>query len=375
MTHSPALYVHIPYCKQACHYCDFHFSTGLGTMARTMKALNKELETRLGNGNVPSAFSLYFGGGTPSILPLTHLESIFQTIAKSTTFENGAEITLEANPDDLLPEKLEGWKRLGINRLSIGVQSFNNNDLRWMNRAHSADEALVGLERAANMGFNNLTADLIYGLPNQPTSEVLNHANQLLELGVTHLSAYALTVEPKTALDHFISTGKTPAPQEENALEHYLALCHFLESKGWEHYEVSNWCAPGRFAKHNSAYWSGRPYLGFGPSAHSYHENKRSWNVANNTRYALGWENNQPEVEGELLTPVNRTNELLMTGLRTKQGVDLQLIPPPHRKEVEQAAQAMLKQGLLLQQGTQLFIPENKWFQADGIASNLFVTN
>lgn len=373
MNQAPAIYLHIPYCKQACHYCDFHFSTGLGTLPRVISAMEIELRERAGSFGSNKIFSIYLGGGTPSILPFEQLEKLFSVLRELFEIPAEAEVTLEANPDDLTREKLEGWKALGINRLSVGVQSLNNRELEWMNRSHRAEEALEGLKLAAGLGFDRISADLIYGVPGQRTEEVLQYANTLLDLGVNHLSAYALTVEERTALAHAIKKGTAPAPPEEAAEAHFNALCNLLRGRGWVHYEVSNWSRPGAEALHNSAYWAGRPYLGIGPSAHSFLEPERSWNVANNTRYALGWENRKPERETEMLTLRDRDNERIMTGLRTLRGLQLDELQPKHREAVQAEAEPFIQRGEMLLEDDILRIPETFWFRADGLAAALFI--
>ncbi len=321
----PGVYIHIPFCKQACHYCNFHFSTSLKLKAPLLEAMVKELELRRDYlGNVPVLGSIYLGGGTPSLLSPAELDSLFEAIYRTFPVSSNAEITLEANPDDLTREYLGGLRQTPVNRLSIGIQSFSEADLRWMNRAHNATEARRCIEYALAAGFHNLTCDLIYGTP--PTSDAQWDANIriLLDYGIPHLSCYCLTVEPKTALAHFVKTGQSPPVDDEKAARQFLHLMDVMEQAGYVHYEISNFAREGYYARHNTAYWQGEPYLGLGPGAHSFNGNARQWNMPNNAMYvkhiesAALWEILRGLVwDEEVLTPKDRYNEYVMTGLRT----------------------------------------------------------
>lgn len=331
----PGIYLHIPFCKQACHYCNFHFSTSLRYKEEMVGAMLRELELRseyLDNKNITS---IYFGGGTPSLLTDKELTQIFDKIYRLFNIEYDAEITLEANPDDLTKEKLQSLYQSPVNRLSIGIQSFAEDDLKFMNRAHNATEARACIENALDAGFENLTVDLIYGSPT--TSDVQWRANiqTIIDYNIPHISCYALTVEPKTALGHFVAKGKVPDVDEEQAARQFEILIQMLRANGYKHYEISNFAKPGWYARHNSSYWSGEPYLGIGPSAHSFDGKcTRQWNVANNAKYMQllhpphlgGVAHVNGLFEQETLSSAQRYNEYIMTSLRTIWGAKLQKI-------------------------------------------------
>lgn len=323
----PGLYLHIPFCKQACHYCNFHFSTTLRSKPEMVEAIARELELQRDYLGGAELGSIYFGGGTPSLLDLPELERIFKKIYALHPVSGDAEITIEANPDDLTKEKLHDLRRhTPVNRLSIGIQSFHDDDLRWMNRAHTAAHARHCLYHAAAAGFGDLTIDLIYGAPTTTDAHWAENLRIALEEGIPHLSCYGLTVEEGTALAHFVRAGKSPAPDEEKAARQFEYLQDTLAARGYEHYEISNFALPGRYARHNSSYWRGEPYLGVGPSAHSFDGRSRQWNVANNARYLRALEAGELPFEREELTPAQRYNEYVMTGLRTIWGCELRHI-------------------------------------------------
>lgn len=314
------LYIHIPFCKQACHYCNFHFSTSLKQKNRLVKALLRELALQKDYLKGAPLQSVYFGGGTPSLLPAADIQALLHGLRRYHDMHPEAEITLEANPDDLSPAYLESLSWTGINRLSIGLQSFVQEDLEFMNRAHSAQEAEQCLEWARAAGFKDLTVDLIYGSPFLSNAQWLENIEKVIEARVPHISCYALTVEPKTALAHFVKTGKYPAPSEERAAQHFELLLERLTAAGYEQYEISNFCIPPHYAQHNSNYWLAKPYLGVGPSAHSFNGENRQWNVANNPQYYKAIEAGEVPCELEQLSSAERFNEYLLTGLRTKWG-------------------------------------------------------
>lgn len=322
------IYLHIPFCRKACHYCNFHFSTSLHRKPELLEAMKKEIAA-----NNPENIllpdtpieTIYFGGGTPSLLSTSELSDLLESIAKYHKVSDAAEITLEANPDDIHPEILSDWKHAGINRLSIGIQSFREIDLTWMNRAHNEKQARKCIEMAADAGFDNLNIDLIYGGPTLPDDAWLANLETTRSLGITHLSCYALTVEENTALSHFIKKGKVPLPPEENQVRQFELLMDWARLSGWEHYEISNLCLPGHRSRHNSSYWTGKPYRGFGPSAHSFDGNLlRIMGIANNARYIDAWLHRRGEpYEQEILTGTQRLNEKIMTGLRRIEGIKL----------------------------------------------------
>jgi oxygen-independent coproporphyrinogen III oxidase len=320
------LYVHIPFCRQACHYCDFHFSTSLTRKPAIVNALVREIELRADYLGTPAPLlpSIYFGGGTPSLLSADEMLRIFDAIQQRFPIDTNAEITLEANPDDLTPAWLAELRRTPVNRLSIGIQSFHEPHLRLMNRAHSATEALACVRHAQDAGFSNLSIDLIYGIPAPDHSIWENDLATALSLDAPHLSAYALTIEPRTALGRWTEKGRfIPAPDEFTAHQ-FERLTRTLTAAGYDHYEVSNFARPGQHARHNSAYWEGAPYLGIGPSAHSFDGRlTRQANVSSNAAYLAAIEKGEIPATFDRLTPRDRANEYLMTALRTTRGLDL----------------------------------------------------
>ncbi len=318
------LYLHIPFCRRACHYCSFHFSTVLRLKPALLQAVLSELEMQRDYLNGAPLCSIYLGGGTPSLLEVAELVALFERIAALFEITPEAEITLEANPDDLTAEWLSDLRQYTpVNRLSIGIQSFFEEDLRWMNRAHDADQALRCIPEAQAIGFNNLTIDLIYGLPESSDDRWAENVRMALSFGVPHMSCYSLTVEEGTALAHFIRKGKSRPVNEEAAARQFEHLMDAAEQYGYEHYEISNFALPNRYAQHNSAYWFGQPYLGIGPSAHSFNGISRQWNIANNALYIKAIREGFVPAEREFLTLAQRYNEYVMTRLRTMWGCDL----------------------------------------------------
>ena len=321
------LYLHIPFCKQACHYCDFHFSTSLGLKSRLVEALVREIELRRDYlGPNPVLETIYFGGGTPSLLTEVDLTLIFNAIHRHFAVAPQAEITLEANPDDLTKEKLRMLQEAGINRLSIGIQSFDEGILKLLNRAHDANTALRCLGDVRKAGFHNVSIDLIYAIPglsNKAWEEAIKHA---LRFSPEHISSYALTIENKTVFGNWSKHGKLQPIDEDIAAEQFEILMDLLEAEGYEHYEISNFCKPGYHSKHNSSYWKQLPYLGIGPSAHSYNGLSRQSNIRNNALYARSIEKGIIPFEREVLTPENKINEYILTTLRTMWGCDLNFL-------------------------------------------------
>jgi len=316
------IYFHIPFCKQACHYCDFHFSTSLQYKKEVLAAMKKEIALRAAYLEDNQISSIYFGGGTPSILEADEIMELIDQVSQYFEIDNHAEITLEANPDDLDKNKVQALRQTAVNRFSIGIQSFFEEDLSWMNRAHNAEEALSSIKRVQDAGFENITCDLIYGYPLLTDQKWKSNMQQLIDLQVPHISSYSMTVERKTALDHMIHKGKTPPLNEEQSAEQMLLLIDTLTNAGYEQYEISNFAKPGKYAIHNSNYWKGKHYLGIGPSAHSFNKISRSWNLANNALYLKSLAENNLPLETEILSKKDRFNEYIMTSLRTKWGVD-----------------------------------------------------
>lgn len=320
MVHS-GIYIHIPYCKRKCTYCNFHFSTQFNTLKALLEALHTEIMNRA--LEIPDILvdTIYFGGGTPSVLSPTHIESLLHTVYSRYPVQPCAEITLECNPDDLNREYLQDLHSIGINRLSIGIQSFSDRDLQWMNRAHNANQSKEALTLAAATGFDNISCDLIFGIPGATDTEWLQHLGILYDNGVPHISCYALTVEEMTLLEHRIRHQQMPALSEEDSIRQMLLMFDSMTHHGYEAYEISNYCLPGHRAVHNSNYWKGLPYLGFGPSAHSYYGNTRRWNLSNNQLYSDAVKNGKLYYESETLTRRDRFNEFLMIKLRRIEGI------------------------------------------------------
>lgn len=370
-----SLYIHIPFCKQACHYCDFHFSTSLKKKGELVNALCKELLLRKDElkGEVET---IYFGGGTPSLLSSEELQQIFKTIYKNYKVSETPEITLEANPDDLSNNLIIQLSKSPINRLSIGIQSFFEEDLKLMNRAHNASEALDCIVEAKKQ-FENVSIDLIYGIPGMTNERWQKNLEIALNLDVPHLSCYALTVEPKTALKKFIDKGIVPPVDEEVARQHYEILLRETEKAGLENYEFSNFGKAGFHSRNNTAYWEGKLYLGIGPSAHSYNGKSRSWNVANNIKYIKSIEEGILPSETEILSKEDKYNEYIMTGLRTKKGVSLEKVERDFGKNYSEyllkQAESHLITELLVLENQILKISKKGKFLSDGIASDLFM--
>ncbi|HMU06707.1 MAG TPA: radical SAM family heme chaperone HemW [Kaistella sp.] len=372
------IYLHIPFCKQKCSYCNFHFSTSLHFKEEMIAAIKKEIFLRKDELQDKNLKSLYFGGGTPSILKVDELKSIMDEVLKYFTFEKDIEITLEANPDDLDKSFLKDLANTEINRLSIGTQSFFNEDLKLMNRAHNSSEAESSIKRAQDFGFENISIDLIYGSPTSNFEIWKENLNKTIELQVPHVSSYALTIEPKTALNQWIKQNKIAAPKESEQNKEFYYMSDFLKDHGFEHYEISNFGKPGFHSKHNSAYWKYQEYLGIGPSAHSYNgRNERSWNIANNKKYINFLIENKLAKETEILSEKDQFNEMLMIGLRTIWGVDLKSLNQKFSPEILEYLQTeinpKLNEGILTIENNHLKIPEKHWFLADGIASDLFL--
>lgn len=375
------IYIHIPFCKQACYYCDFHFSTSLKNKTALIDAIKKELVVRKGEFGDEEIQTIYFGGGTPSILSFEELRSVFEVIYNNYKVVSDAEITLEANPDDLTSEKIVELSKLPINRLSIGIQSFFEDDLKFMNRAHTAEESKKCLKEALQY-FENITIDLIYGVPNMTSEKWQENLKIAFDFRVPHISSYALTVEEKTALASFIKKGKVPPIDEELALEHFNILVSETEKEGFVHYEISNFGKPDYFSKHNTSYWLGKKYLGIGPSAHSFNGIERAWNVSNNTKYIKSLAENILPITIEELSVENRYNEYIMTGLRTVWGVSFAKIETDFGKEILnnliKNAQPFIEKELLQIKrdpdlGNILNTTQKGKFLADGIASDLFL--
>ncbi|MBS1660934.1 MAG: radical SAM family heme chaperone HemW [Bacteroidetes bacterium] len=368
------IYLHIPFCRQACHYCNFHFSTSLKGKNDFIAALLKEMELRKDYTGGEPIETIYFGGGTPSLLDEGELGRIMERINALFPVVEGAEVTLEANPDDILPPQLRSWRERGINRLSIGIQSFFEEDLQWMNRAHNAQQAIECIRMAQGEGFNNLSIDLIYGGPTLPDSHWKENVDRAITLQVPHLSCYALTVEPKTALDKMIHLHKKQDVSPDDQARQFLLLMDWTAGAGYEHYEISNFAKPGMRSRHNSSYWQGKTYLGLGPSAHSFNCTSREWNIANNSKYTAA--QGSAVAELEVLTPVQQMNEHIMIGLRTMEGIDLAMVEARFGKEevrrLQREAEQYIRAGKMASMEGCLRLTREGRLLADGIASDLF---
>src|SRR5690554_530684 len=368
------IYIHIPFCKQACHYCNYHFSTSLKHKERLIQTIGKELILRKDELK-GEAKTIYLGGGTPSLLDEADLTYLFQIIFDHYTVAEDAEITIETNPDDLSVEKLKVLAKTPINRLSIGVQSFFEEDLTWMNRAHNAKEALESLHLAKEY-FTNISIDLIFGIPQMDNARWEQTLDIAFQLQIPHISFYALTVEPNTALERFIEKKKSPPVGDDHAFAHYRILQRKAKEANYQNYEFSNFSQTGYYSQNNMAYWSGRPYLGIGPSAHGYDGEKRCWNIANNILYAKKIEEGELALECEELSFANKYNEYVMTRFRTLKGMSLSSLREQFGEELYNYALEQAKVHLvgkrLVVSGDYMRVTELGRFQTDGMAGDLF---
>jgi oxygen-independent coproporphyrinogen-3 oxidase len=371
------IYLHIPFCKQACHYCDFHFSTSLKRKSEMIQAIADELMLRK-NEISETVETIYFGGGTPSLLTIVEIQFLIHTIQQNFEVTELPEITLEANPDDLTEEKILELADSPINRLSIGIQSFFEDDLKFMNRSHSASESKDCLS-VANRHFENITIDLIYGVPNMSIDKWTENLQIALDFGVNHISSYALTVEPKTALDLFIKSGKFPPLDEQLASDHFDILVEETKKNGLVHYEISNFGKPNYYSKHNTSYWQGKQYLGVGPSAHSFKGKERSWNVSNNAKYIKSIQDKILPREVEILSINDQFNEYVMTGLRTIWGVSLDKVEQEYGETYKihliNGVEGYERMGLLEINNNIVIATKKGKFLVDGIASELFMVD
>lgn len=372
------LYLHIPFCRKACHYCDFHFSTSNNLRKEVLLSIVKELKLHAEATELEAFETIYLGGGTPSILSINELNFLFNSIYKHFSIKTSAEITLEANPSDLHVNYLNELKSTPINRLSIGLQSFDEAQLKWMNRDHTALQSMNAVRLASNAGFNTLNVDLIYGIPETDLAYWERQLALLDTLPVNHLSAYCLTVEPGTALAHFVKKGSSQPVNEEVASQQYELLTNWAKLRGWEHYELSNYCKPEHRAVHNSNYWKLKPYLGIGPSAHSYTGNTRHANVASNVRYVKLLEENLPCWEEEVLTLADRYHDWLLTGLRTSDGIQWSGMPDLDfriKNHFEKEVTRLVKSSKLIKTPFGYAIPPENWLVMDQVLETLFLAD
>ena len=370
------IYLHIPFCKQACNYCDFHFSTSMKMKVDFVQAIIQEIELRKDVFTNEFISSVYFGGGTPSLLSKEELDMIFEKLYKSFTIDADAEITLEANPDDLTFEKIQQLKDSPVNRLSIGVQSFRDEDLKYMNRAHTAIEALNSIKMAQDEGFQNITIDLIYGTPGMSNEDWKYNLRKSFALNLPHISSYALTVEEKTPLYYQILKKNIGPVDEQQSADQFKILMDEMLSYGYEQYEISNFCKDNSYSKHNSSYWKKDHYLGLGPSAHSYFGNSRLWNVSNNVKYIKALSESQLPLVKENLNTQDMYNEYVMTSLRTKWGCSLIEIEKDYSRSYLNYFKVQIKghemNGYIIENKGVYTLSEKGKLIADRITSDLF---
>lgn len=370
------IYIHIPFCKQACSYCDFHFSTNLKNRSRIIESIIQEMIMRQNYLEEEPIETIYFGGGTPSLLTKKELDVVLNQVYKTFPIAKEVEVCLEANPDDLNKQKLIDLNDLEINRLSIGVQSFHNEDLIFMNRAHNSDEAKTCIKTAQDVGFENISIDLIFG--SQTTSNQMweENLNVFFSLDIPHLSSYSLTLEEKTKLDYLIKTGKANKLDEDKNFQQYLILQDSIDSNGFEQYELSNYCKNQAISKHNTSYWSHVKYLGLGPSAHSFNLKERQWNVSNNSLYIKGIAENNLAFEKELLSERDRYHDYLITRLRTKWGIlykDLETLFSKQLIEHFKNKSNLINPELVKKESSGIKIPRQHLFQSDEVIRSLWL--
>lgn len=376
-TPMPGLYIHIPFCKQACYYCDFHFSTNLEKTGEMVDALAQELALQRGYLENKKLDSIYFGGGTPSLLKARHFEKIFNAIGGLFQTGTGCEVTLEANPDDLSAARCNMLRKIGFNRLSMGVQSFDDSILKFLNRAHDGNMAVAALENARQAGFENLNIDLIYAIPGQGNGQLAHNIKTALQYSPEHISAYALTIEPKTVFGNWAAKKKLVPMGEAVHAEQFGIMADVLEGHGYEHYEISNYCKPGRYSRHNSSYWKQEAYLGIGPGAHSYDQASRQFNVANNAAYLKAIRKGTVPFEREMLTRENKINEYVFTTLRTMWGCNLELLAHTFQFDLLSQNKAyvdrLLEKNLATVEGNLLRLTKKGKLLADQISLDLMV--
>lgn len=371
------IYIHIPFCRQACTYCDFHFSTSTQTFDAMIVSIEKELILRKNYLEDEVVQTIYFGGGTPSLIDTPLIKSLLDVVHREYNVNPDAEITLEANPDDLTEEKSEDLIQAGINRLSIGIQSFSDDDLKFMNRAHDSGQALSAVKNARQAGFKNISIDLIYGIQQSKAEQWEKNLDVTLNLGVEHLSCYALTIEPRTALADMIRKKKAASPDDEKTALDFELLMKRAGEAGFEHYEISNFARDQKYSRHNTSYWQRKKYLGVGPSAHSYNGDSRQWNVSNNQQYIRSLKENIIPFEIEELSESNKFNEYILTSLRTMWGIDISLMEKEfghlRKKELLRQIQNFIKEGMIMSAGNNFVLTKEGKFFADRIAGEMFV--
>lgn len=371
------LYIHIPFCRQACRYCDFYFTVSLNQKEELLKAIGKEIIERLTNSENANISTIYFGGGTPSVLEAKDIQYLLKLIYSKCVINTEPEITLEANPDDLSYEYLQNLLNLGINRLSIGIQSFCSEDLLLMRRSHTPEKGILAIENAIKSGFVNINADLIYGLPGMSENSFRRNLELLTDYNIQHISAYHITYEAGTVFDHWRKKGRLVPVDEDTSVSHFHLLRSFLKEKEYDHYEISNFARPGFFSVHNSNYWRQLPYIGIGPSAHSYTGFSRRWNYSSNKKYLEGILKGIIYYEEEELSENDLFNEFIMTSLRTKWGMDTGILKSRFGEQkynyVKSKAVKYLEDELMENHTTTYNLTERGMLLSDYIISDFFI--
>jgi len=373
------IYLHIPFCRQACSYCNFHFSTVMKSYDEVIEAMLAEIEMQQADWDENQPIeSIYFGGGTPSLLKISDLENFMSKIKKFFPVKEHTEVTLEANPEDVTGEIAISWKKLGINRISIGIQSFYEEDLALMNRIHRPQKAKDAIQMIRNAGIENITGDLIYGVPGRNIQDWESNLKNLMTLRLPHFSSYALTIEPKTLLAWQVEKGKVKLPEQEEVAEQFHLLRQIATENGYKHYELSGFAWPGWHSRHNYSYWEGKSYLGIGPGAHSFDGKSRRWNIANNHKYVKALKNNNLAFDEEWLAEQDIFNELVMTRLRTSKGLQYEEISDKFGDEFvrhfNEQAKKLFENGDLAEKDHRIVIPSAKLFVSDDIIASLFYT-
>ncbi|MBL6594157.1 MAG: radical SAM family heme chaperone HemW [Flavobacteriales bacterium] len=370
------IYIHIPYCKQACHYCDFHFSTSMKTKNEMIDCIVKEMDIRESEFS-KKIDSLYIGGGTPSLMTNLELETIFNGLEKKISIGDIKEITIEINPEDLISEKLEFYKEIGINRLSIGIQSMNNNILKWMNRSHDTNQVINGLNNTKVAGFENINLDFIYGTPKNLSRDYKSELLEILKFNPTHLSCYHLTIEDGTYFGHLEKNKKIKRIEDDISQQEFRWISEKLKSKNYQHYEISNFAVQGKESFHNSNYWNQSSYIGLGPGAHSFRNSTRRWNISNNRLYIKNIKAGIPYFEQEVLSPYDIVNEKIMLGLRTLNGLDkdhvFSIVPKAIKEGIESKLNTFLKDEILLSTNNIISMNPEKWLLSEYVSRELFI--
>ena len=370
------IYIHIPYCKQACHYCDFHFSTTMKTKNEMIDCIVKEMDIRKSEFS-KKIDSVYIGGGTPSVMTNLELETIFNGLEKKISISDIKEITIEINPEDLINEKLEFYNEIGINRLSIGIQSMNNNILKWMNRSHNKNQIINGLNTVKEIGYENISLDFIYGTPKNLTRDIKDELLEILKFNPTHLSCYHLTIEDGTYFGHLEKKRKIKRIEDDVSQKEFQWISEKLKSKNYQHYEISNFALQGKQSFHNSNYWNQSSYIGLGPGAHSFRNSTRRWNISNNRLYIQNIKAGVPYFEQEVLSPYDLVNEKIMLGLRTLNGLDknyiFSIVPQSVKDEIESKLNTFLKDEILISTNNIISMNPEKWLLSEYVSRELFI--